>query len=73
MCAHAQKVSHCPLCDFPISFTKEQVAFLEDLLINRGCMRALEHSRESKSPERCRECAINLARIVDLIREMHQR
>ena len=70
MCAYAEKVSRFPRCDSPTSFSREQVAFLEDLLINQGCMRALERGRSSSEPERCRKCAVNIARMVDLIRQM---
>ena len=72
MCAHAEKLTQCALCDVGTTFTREQVAFLEDLLINQGCMRALENGHHSREPEKCRECAVNLAQIVDLIRRMRQ-
>jgi len=73
MGAHAEKVSRCLRFDAPASFSREQVAFLEDLLINQGCMRALQRGLTSSEPERCRKCAVNIARIVELIRKMQVR
>jgi hypothetical protein len=70
MCAHAEKVSECPLCGDRPSFSRDQVAFLEDLLINQGYMRAMFNGRASSQPEKCRECATGLAGIMELIRDM---
>ena len=47
MCAHAEHLESCPLCDNRTVFTKAQVAFLEDLLINACCMNALEKEKQS--------------------------
>ena len=73
MRAHAEKISERSLFEIQPSFSKEQVAFLEDLLINKGCMRALVKGQISPLPEKCRECAVNFADIVDTIRDMKKR
>ncbi len=70
MCPHGTTDTGCPLCVTPVSFTREQVAFLEDLLVNKGCMQALYNGRFSAQPEKCHECAHRLEGIVDQIRAM---
>lgn len=70
MCAHADHLQNCPLCEIDTGFTKEQIAFLEDLLINRCCMTALEKEKRSGEPEKCRHCAENIFQVVEKIREM---
>jgi hypothetical protein len=72
MCAHAENTSKCPLCEGQPSFSKDQIAFLEDVLINQGCMRAMMNGRCSSQPEKCRECALVFADIVEIIRNMRE-
>jgi hypothetical protein len=62
----------CPLCEEHLSFSRGQIAFLEDVLINQGCMRAMMNGKCSTHPEKCRECASQLADIVELIRNMRE-
>jgi hypothetical protein len=68
MCAHAEHLETCPLCDNRTVFTKAQVAFLEDLLINSCCMTALAKEKISTEPENCRDCAENIVDVVERIR-----
>jgi hypothetical protein len=68
MCAHAENHESCPICEVPPFFTKNQIAFLEDLLINGCCMTALEKEKRSSEPEKCRHCAENIVEIVERIR-----
>jgi hypothetical protein len=70
MCPHGTTDTGCPLCVTPVSFTREQIAFLEDLLVNKGCMQAIYNGRFSDQPEKCYECAHRLEGIVDQIRAM---
>ena len=70
MCAHAEHLDSCPLCNTPPAFTRAQVAFLEDLIINGCCMTALEKEKLSVEPEKCRECAENIFDVIVQIREM---
>jgi hypothetical protein len=70
MCAHVPNISRCPLCEDQPSFSRDQIAFLEDVLINRGCMRAMMNGKGSSHPEKCHECAVNLESIVKLIRNL---
>ncbi|UCG39038.1 MAG: hypothetical protein JSV00_02030 [bacterium] len=70
MCAHAQHLLTCPVCDSPPTFSREQIAFLEDLLINKACMQALLKGKSSLQPENCRDCACNLAEVVEMIRDL---
>lgn len=70
MCAHAEHLETCPLCDNRTAFTKGQVAFLEDLIINNCCMAALEKEKHSLEPEKCRRCAENIFDVVERIREL---
>jgi len=72
MCAHAEHLETCPLCDNRTFFTKAQVAFLEDLLINSCCMTALEKEKRSVEPEKCRHCAENIVDAVERIRDMKE-
>jgi hypothetical protein len=70
MCAHAEEMEICPLCEVPTFFTQVQIAFLEDLLINGCCMTALKREKRSLEPEKCRSCAENIFDAVERIREM---
>lgn len=70
MCAHSDHLETCPLCDNRTVFTKAQVAFLEDLLINGCCMKALEKEKRSLEPENCRHCAESIYDVVEKIREL---
>jgi hypothetical protein len=70
MCAHAEELEICPLCETLIFFTKGQIAFLEDLLINGCCMVALQNEKQSSEPEKCRSCAENIVNLVERIRDM---
>lgn len=70
MCAHAEHLDTCPLCESRTLFTKAQVAYLEDLLINGCCMNALEKEKRSLEPENCRHCAENIVDVVERIREL---
>ena len=72
MCAHAEHLETCPLCDYRTVFTRTQVAFLEDLLINTCCMNALENEKRSAEPEKCRQCAENIVDVVEVIRELKE-
>ena len=69
MCAHAEHLETCPLCNTQTVFTKAQIAFLEDLLINGCCMTALEKEKHSLEPEKCRQCAENIVDMVEKIRD----
>ncbi len=73
MRAYAEKISEFHPGKVRPFFTRNQIAFLEDLLINRGCMRALENGKGSTHPEKCQECAVNLAEMVNTIRKMNRR
>jgi hypothetical protein len=66
------KTGRCSPVEVRPSFSRDQVAFLEDLLINRGCMRAMVSQRLSTQPEKCRACAVNLAEMVDAIRNLSE-
>ena len=70
MCAHADHLETCPLCENKTVFTRSQVAYLEDLLINGCCMTALEKEKRSLEPEKCRHCAENIVDVVERIREL---
>jgi len=72
MCAHAEHLESCPLCNTNTVFTKDQIAFLEDLLINGCCMTALEKEKRSFEPEKCRHCAENIVEMVERIRDMRE-
>ena len=72
MCAHAENLETCPLCDNRTVFTKAQVAFLEDLLINNCCMTALEKEKRSLEPGKCRHCAESIVDMVEKIRDMRE-
>ena len=72
MCAHAEHISECPICEGLPSFSRNQIAFLEDVLINKGCMLAMMNKRGSDQPEKCLQCALNLEGIVELIRNMSE-
>ncbi len=72
MCAHAENIDRCPLCEMPPFFSQVQIAFLEDLLINGCCMTALQMEKRSLEPEKCRSCAENIFDAVDRIREMRE-
>lgn len=72
MCAHADHLETCPLCDSRTIFTRAQVAFLEDLLINGCCMTALEKEKKSTEPENCRHCAENIVNVVEVIRDLKE-
>ena len=72
MCAHTENLRKCPLCEDQPSFSRDQIAFLEDVLINQGCMQAMMNQKSSPQPEKCRECALKLANIVELIRNMRE-
>jgi hypothetical protein len=70
MCAHADDLDTCPLCENRTYFTRGQIAFLEDLLINGCCMTALQKERRSTNPDMCRQCAENIVDMVERIRDM---
>jgi len=70
MCAHAEELETCPLCETATFFTTGQIAFLEDLLINGCCMTALQKEKRSAEPESCRDCAENIFDMVERIREL---
>ena len=70
MCPHGKTDTVCPLCVTHVSFTSEQISFLEDLLVNKGCMQAIYNGHFSAQPEKCHECAHRLEEIVDQIRTM---
>ena len=70
MCAHADHLETCPLCESKTVFTRSQVAFLEDLLINGCCMNALEKEKRSLEPEKCRHCAESIVDVVEQIRDL---
>lgn len=72
MCAHADHLDTCPLCDSRTAFTRAQIAFLEDLLINGCCMTALKKAKSLSEPEECRHCAENIFDVVDRIRELRE-
>lgn len=72
MCSHAKEIDTCPLCERQTFFTKRQVAFLEDLLINGGCMTALQKEKSSTNPDMCRHCAENIFSMVEKIRELRE-
>ena len=72
MCAHAEHQDACPLCHIHTVFTKDQIAFLEDLLINGCCMPALMKEKRSAKPEECRDCAENIVGVVERIRDMRE-
>ena len=72
MCAHAEHLDECPLCDKRTAFTRSQIAFLEDLLINGCCMTALQKEKQSTRPEECRHCAENIIDMVEKIRDMKE-
>lgn len=72
MCAHADHLDSCPLCDNRTAFSRAQVAFLEDLLINGCCMTALEKEKRSPDPGNCRDCAENIVDVVERIRNMKE-
>ena len=72
MCAHAEHLEICPLCDKRTSFTRAQIAFLEDLIINGCCMTALEKEKYSSEPEKCRHCAEGIFDVIQQIREMRE-
>lgn len=72
MCAHAEHLENCPLCDNRTVFTKAQVAFLEDLLINACCMNALEKEKRSAEPENCRQCAETIVDVMEVIRDLKE-
>ena len=72
MCAHAEHLDTCPLCENQPIFTRSQVAFLEDLLINGCCMSALEKEKLSTEPEKCRHCAETIFDVIEQIREMKE-
>ena len=72
MCAHADHLESCPLCDNRTVFTRAQVAFLEDLLINACCMTALEKEKQSSEPEKCRHCAEVIVDVVEVIRDLRE-
>ena len=72
MCAHAENHESCPMCEGPPFFTRNQIAFLEDLLINGCCMTALEKEKRSSEPEKCRHCAVNIVEMVEKIRDMRE-
>ena len=70
MCAHADHLETCPLCESKTVFTRSQIAYLEDLLINGCCMNALEKEKRSLEPEKCRQCAESIVDVVERIREL---
>ena len=70
MCAHGNENPDCPLCEPAPVFSRNQIAFLEDLLINRGYMQALAKGVKSPHSDKCRECAIHIEDLVDIIRGM---
>ena len=70
MCQHGTRDTVCIDCITSVSFTNAQVAFLEDLLVNKGCMQAIYHGRFSNQPEKCYDCAQRLEGIVDQIRAL---
>jgi hypothetical protein len=72
MCAHAEDIENCPLCETPTFFTQVQIAYLEDLLINGCCMPALQKEKRSLEPEKCRHCAENIFDVVEKIRDMRE-
>ena len=72
MCAHSENLETCPLCESRTIFTRSQVAFLEDLLINGCCMTALEKEKRSAEPENCRQCAENIVNVVEVIRDLKE-
>lgn len=67
MCPHGPS-DICIDCIASVSFTSKQIAFLEDLLVNKGCMQAIYNGRFSDQPEKCYECAHRLEGLVDQIR-----
>lgn len=50
------------------TFNRAQIMFLEDLLMNKGCMAALYNCRTVAEPEKCRACAVRLEGMVNTIR-----
>jgi hypothetical protein len=49
-------------------FSPEQIAFLEDLLINKACMMALLKARKIQNPEECGDCAARIQAVLEIIR-----
>jgi len=72
MCSHAEEIDSCPLCERRTFFSKNQVAFLEDLLINGCCMPALQKEKRSQNPDMCRHCAENIVSLVETIRGLRE-
>ena len=49
-------------------FSREQIAFLEDLLVNKACMVALLKGKKSEDSEECLDCARRVEYVLEVIR-----
>ncbi|UCF30488.1 MAG: hypothetical protein JSV26_10615 [bacterium] len=54
------------------AFSREQVAFLEDLFINKACMVALHKGHRLKNRDECLDCAQRVERLVNIIRHLSE-
>ncbi|MDF1536047.1 MAG: hypothetical protein P1S46_06025 [bacterium] len=52
------------------SFSREQIAFLEDMLINRACGPAMLNSLTHDRAADCMACAARVERLVNTIRDL---
>jgi len=55
------------------TFSKHQIAYLEDLLINKKCMPALLKNKKSEDFKNCFECANQIEDILNNIRKQRKR
>ena len=52
------------------AFSREQIAFLEGILINRACGPAMLNSLTHERAEDCMACAARVEGLVNVIREL---